>query len=289
MKRPKWLSATMAVYFGTAVLMAILPFLVVVVMSITKETDLGNNGFNPFVNEISLEAYKILFQSPDKLLMATGWTLFLALTKPLLSCVLNGMAAYALAQQECRFKGAFSKYMIYCMLISAGMIPSFIVNTKYYGLMDNPLIFYTSLANVWSIILYRTFFREVPRELIEAARIDGAGELQILWKIMLPAAKSVFAMQFTLGFVDCWNGVDTSLYYIMLKTEFYELQYFLNEIMNDLDFMKQSLASAGLTADFPTTTIKYAVLVISLLPIFVLFPYMQKFFAKGMVAGSVKG
>ncbi len=288
MKRPKWLTAVLVVYFGVAIIMAILPFLVVVLVSITKEIDLGNNGFNPFLNEISFEAYNTLFESPGQLLQSAAWTLFLALTVPLLSCILNALAAYPLAQAECRFKGAYSKYMIYTMLITAGMLPCYIVYTQYYELYNNPLIFYTGVVSTWSIILYRTFFREVPREMIEAARLDGAGEFQILWKIMLPSAMPVFAMQYTLGFINTWNGADTSLYYIS-NPKLYELQYYLNRILDDIEFLKTSLEQFGPVTDFPTTTIRYAILVVSMLPVFILFPYMQKFFAKGMVAGSVKG
>ncbi len=288
MKRPKWLSGVMGVYFGTAIFMAIVPFIIVVLVSFTKETDLGDNGFAPFVNEFSLAAYELLFESPGQLLRTAGFTLFLAFTVPLLSCIFNSLAAYPLSRPECKFKNAYSKYMIYTMLVGAGMLPSYIINTRYYHLYDNPLIFYVGITSTWSIILYRTFFREVPQEMIDAARIDGAGEFQILWKIMLPSAMPIFAMQYTLGFIGHWNGCDTSLYYIS-SPKYYELQYFLKKILDDTTFLKQSLEQFGVTTDFPTTTIQYAILVISLLPIFILFPYMQKFFAKGMVAGSVKG
>lgn len=124
--------------------------------------------------------------------------------------------------------------------------------------------------------------------MIEAAKIDGAGDFQILWKIMLPMAMPIFGIQYTSGFIGMWNNADTSLIYIS-NPKFYTIQYYLKQILSNLDFLKQSLASTGVSVDFPTQTIQYAILVISLIPVFVLFPYMQKYYSKGMVSASVKG
>ncbi len=288
MKRSKWMSGILFVYIAVAVLMAVLPFLIVVVISFTDEITLGNNGFALIPEKWSIEAYATLFRSPGQMLTSAAFTLFLSFTVPLLSCIFNALAAYPLARPDFRYKKLINRYLIYTMLIGAGMLPSYIVNTRYYGLYDSPLIYFIGLTSAWSIFMYRTFFKEVPNELVEAAKLDGANEFQILWRVMLPTVLPVFAMQYTLGFIGQWNSADTALYYIS-NPDYYQLQYYLNLILSDLEFLKQSMSDFGLVTNFPTETIKYAMLVISLLPIFALFPYMQKFFAKGMVSGSVKG
>ncbi len=289
MKRSKWLTVVMYIFFGAVLFMAIAPFLVVVIMSVSTETDIGNYGFSLIPKHFTLAAYKELLRAPGQLLRSALFTFFLGATVPAVACVLNSMAAYPLSVDGWKFKGIFNKYLIYTMLFSGGGLASYIINTQYYHLYDSPLIFFAGGGvSAWGIFLYRTFFKDVPRELIDAAKIDGAGEFRILWEIMLPMAKSIFAMQYTLGFIGQWNSLDTSMYYIS-NPKYYQLQYYMKLILDDITMLKQSMAEYGLGQEFPSVTIQYAVLVFSLIPIFILFPYMQKFFTKGMAAAAVKG
>ncbi len=290
MKRSKTMTAILFLYFGVAVVMAILPFLCVVIMSFSTEADIGNYGFSFIPKNFTLKAYEILFSNMGQILQSAGWTLFLAATLPALTAFFSAMAAYPISRPGFALSGAYRKYLIYTMLISAGFIPSYIVNVRYYGLYDNPLIFFTGIGGgAWGIFLYRTFFKDVPQEMVEAAQMDGCGEFQMLWKIMLPNAKAIFAMQYTNGFIANWNAVDTSMMYIE-NPKYYQIQFYLKRIMDDAEMLKQSLAQFGTAAaEFPTVTMQYAILVVTLLPVLILFPYMQKFYAKGIAASSVKG
>ncbi len=290
MKRSKTMTVILVLFFGVVILAAILPFISVVSVAFSTETDIGTYGFSLIPRNVSLRAFELLFENPQQLIRCAVWTLFLALVLPILGAILSGLAAYPISTPNFKFSGAYRKYLIYTMLISAGGIPSYVLNTRYYGLYDNPLVFFVGIGgSAWGIFLYRTFFKDVPREMIEAAEIDGAGEFQILWKIMLPSAKAIFAMQYTLGFIGNWNSTDPSLYYIE-NPDYYQIQYYLKKILDDITLLKQSLAQYGNTGgDFPTVTIQYATLCITLVPVFILFPYMQKFFTKGIAASSVKG
>ncbi len=289
MKRSKIMTAVLVIYFGIAIAMAILPFASVVVMSISTESDVGTYGFSIIPKNISFKAYEMLFSNMGALLRSAGFTLFLAVAVPALTCFFSAMAAYPISRPNFVLGGVYRKYLIYTMLIGAGMIPSYIVNVRYYGLYDNPLVFFTGIGgSAWGIFLYRTFFKDVPQEMIEAAAIDGCGEFQTLWKIMLPNAKAIFAMQYTLGFIGQWNAADTSMYY-MENPDYFQIQYYLKRILDDANMLKQALGQYTASADFPTVTMQYAVLVLSLIPVFILFPYMQKFFSKGIAAASVKG
>ncbi len=290
MKRSKTMTAVLIVYFGIAIAMAILPFLAIVIMSFSTETDIGTYGFSFIPKNFTLRAYQLLFSNAGQLVQTVAWTLFLSAVLPALSSFFSAMAAYPISTPHFKLSGVYRKYLMYTMLISAGGIPAYVVNVRLYGLYDNPLVFFTGIGGgAWGIFLYRTYFKDVPREMIEAAEMDGASEFQILAKIMLPMCKALFAMQYTTGFIGNWNAADTSMYYIENKN-YYQLQYFLKRIMDDVTMLKNSLEQYGpAAAEFPTVTMQYAILVVSLVPIFLLFPYMQKFFAKGIAASSVKG
>lgn len=277
-----------ALFWVMVVIFALIPFFFIVSMSFSDQDAVARYGFSIIPRKFTVAGYSYLFKNFGSFLRTALFTLFLAATAPLVSCVVNSMCAYSLSVSDFKLKGVINKYFIFSMFISGGMLPGYIIATQVYHLGNNPLIYYTGAANIWAIFLYRTFFKEVPPALIEAAKIDGAGDFQILWKIMLPMAMPIFGIQYTSGFIGMWNNADTSLIYIS-NPKFYTIQYYLKQILSNLDFLKQSLASTGVSVDFPTQTIQYAILVISLIPVFVLFPYMQKYYSKGMVSASVKG
>lgn len=276
------------VFWILVVAFALIPFFLIVSMSFSDQETVARYGFSLIPHKFSLAGYSYLFRNFGSFFRTALFTLFLAATVPLAGCVVNSMCAYTLSVPDFKLKGVINKYFVVSMFISGGMLPHYIINTQVYHLGNSPLIYYTGLASIWGIFLYRTFFKDVPPALVEAAKIDGAGDFQILWKIMLPMAMPIFGIQYTTGFIGMWNNADTSLIYIS-NPKFYTLQYYLKKILDDLDFLKQSMANAGTDAFFPTQTIQYAILVVSLIPIFVLFPYMQKYYSKGMVAASVKG
>lgn len=278
----------LVLFWGFVIAASLLPFFCILSMSLSDQNTLARYGFSLIPRKFTFDGYKYLFTNIGSFLRTAGFSLLLSLTVPLLSCVINSMCAYALATPDYKLKGVINKYFIFSMFIKGGMLPSYIILTQVYHLGNNPLVYYVGIADIWGIFLYRTFFKDIPSSLIEAAKIDGAGDLQILWKIMLPMAMPIFGIQYTNGFIGMWNNADTSLYYIT-NPNLYTIQYYMKKIMDDLNFLKQSVAISGSNIDFPTTTIQYATLTISLIPIFILFPYMQKYYSKGMVAASVKG
>ena len=173
------------------------------------------------------------------------------------------------------------------------IVPAYIVLTNIYHLGNNPLIYFvTGWASCWGVILYRTFFQGIPDSLIEAAKIDGATELKVLWYVVLPMSKAIFGIQYFQGVLGSWGAYQTSMIYLTRSDmkPFWTFQYFLQRILQNNELIKQSFALIGqTTTDYPTTTLKYAMCVLSILPILVLFPYIQKYFSKGIAVGSVKG
>ena len=182
------------------------------------------------------------------------------------------------------------------MLFGGGLVPGYILRTRYLGLRDNILIYLIPEVGAWSVFLFRTFFKNIDKSMIESAKIDGASKFHILVKIMLPLTKSLVALQYFNAFLGRWNNINTPLYYITDK-RLYTIQYLLQEMLRDADDLRKAIeagmVSGGMEVmdilDMPIESTRYAVAVIGALPVFILFPYIQKYYAKGIMVGSTKG
>ncbi|HHT03372.1 MAG TPA: carbohydrate ABC transporter permease, partial [Bacteroidales bacterium] len=182
-------------------------------------------------------------------------------------------------------------FVLFTMLFSGGMVPTYLMNVRYLHL-DNTIWIYIlpGLVSAWNLIIIRTNYKSIPEELIEAAKIDGAGELYICFKIVMPICKPVLASVGFLFLVAKWNDWNTALLYIT-NPNLYSLQYLLQKILNEAEFLKQ-LAEAGQLVDgsvFPSESYRYAMALIAAGPVLLVFPFFQKYFAKGMTIGGVKG
>jgi putative aldouronate transport system permease protein len=178
------------------------------------------------------------------------------------------------------------------MLFSGGLIPSFIVNTQLLGLDDTMWIYLLlPLASAWFIIILRTFFQQLPFEMIEAAKIDGAGEMRILMSIILPLSKPVLATIALFSLLNRWNEWMITLIYIR-NEDLFTLQFILQRILMQAEFAREMLNLPGMMFDvrtLPTLSMRYAMTVVAAGPMLIVFPFFQKYFAKGLTIGSVKG
>ena len=161
------------------------------------------------------------------------------------------------------------------------------------GLRDNILIYLIPEVGAWNVFLFRTFFVNIDKSMVESAKLDGASKFQILMKIMLPLTKSLVALQYFNAFLSRWNDINTPLYYITDR-KLYTVQYLLQEMLRDAQQVKEAIEAGMSTSgmpviDIPIESTRYAVAVIGALPVFILFPYIQKYYAKGIMLGSTKG
>lgn len=293
MKNSKLFTAVIHFCFILMTLAFLLPFLIVILVSFTKESDIIDYGFRLIPKHWDLTAYKTLFANPKDLVRSIIWTIFVAVVQPAIAAVVQGLCAYPISRSDFTFKKPVNYFLVSTMMFSAGLVPAYIVLTNIYHLGNNPLIYFvTGWASCWGVILYRTFFQGIPDSLIEAAKIDGATELKVLWYVVLPMSKAIFGIQYFQGVLGSWGAYQTSMIYLTRSDmkPFWTFQYFLQRILQNNELIKQSFALIGqTTTDYPTTTLKYAMCVLSILPILVLFPYIQKYFSKGIAVGSVKG
>ena len=205
------------------------------------------------------------------------------------------MVAYPLSRSNFRFKKPITWLIFFTMLFSAGMIPSYITLTKYYHLGNSFWIYIIPgmTGGAWNTMVFRTFFKGLPESLFEAARIDGAKELYIFFRIVIPLSTPVFASLGFMTLVGKWNDYTTSMIYIRDES-LYTLQFLLQRILNEADYLSKMAQEGIVGIDIsarrrPAETLKYALCVIAAGPMLLVFPFFQKYFSQGLTIGAVKG
>lgn len=286
------------VFFVIMCVCFIVPLLLVVSASFTSEKWLtSGNGFSLFPHDFSLEAYKSAFGNGTRVIRAYAVTILQAFLGTFLSCIIGGMVAYPLSRSNFRFRKVVTAFIFFTMLFSAGMIPNYIVFAKYYGISNSFWIYILPgiHGGAWNTIIFRTFFKSLPEELFESAYIDGAKELTIFFRIVIPLSKPVFASIGFMTLVGRWNDYTTSMIYIR-DENLYTVQYLLQRLMNEASFLKNlaniaaQMGSIQLDSSaMPAESLRYALCVIAAGPMLVVFPFFQKYFAKGLTIGAVKG
>lgn len=294
-RRKKWPSILIHLCFILGSLLFILPFALIISASFTDEQTLLADGYKLFPAAFSTEAYQYVFRSPGQLIDSYKVTIIYSFLGTFLAVVIMSMMAYPLSKQNYRYKKPVTFFIFFTMLFSGGLIPTYIWNTRFLHLGDTIWIYILpNLVNAFHIIVIRTFFQGLPPALMESAKIDGARELQIFFKIVIPLSKPVIATIALLTLLARWNDWNTALIYIKSK-ELYSLQYLLQKILREVQFVKDMADStpvAGIDMDMsklPSETIRFAMCMVAAGPMLVVFPFFQKYFAKGLTVGAVKG
>lgn len=233
----------------------------------------------------SLESYKLAFENP---MLFRGYlnTIIIILISVTLSMILTSLCAYVLSRKDFKLRKFCTVAIVITMFFSGGMIP-FYFTVKDLGLENSmwSLILPTAI-NTFNMIILRTSFESIPSALVESASIDGAGHWTILFKIILPLSKATLAVLVLYYAVANWNSWFNAMLFINDR-EKYPLQLVLREILITSD--TSSMTAGESDREFIGETIKYAIIVISTVPILCIYPFLQKYFAKGVMVGSVKG
>lgn len=269
----------------------IVPFLLVISVSLTDETALIVNGYNLIPSKFSTRAYEMVFNDPTQILNSYRTTIIFTAIATFLAVLIMGIMAYPMSRPGYRHNRFVSLFVLFTMLFSAGMVPSYLLIVKYLHLNNTIWVYILpGLVSAYNLIVIRTNYKSLPNELIEAAKIDGAGELYICFKVVMPLCKPVLASIGFLFLVNKWNDWMNSMLYIK-KPELYSLQYMLQKILQEAEFLKQMADAGTLNAGevFPTESYRYAMALVAAGPVLCVFPFFQKHFAKGMTLGGVKG
>lgn len=278
-------------FFIIASICFIVPFIIIIAISISNENDVVSWGYSIIPKHIDFAAYKMVLADMTQMGKAFFVTIYSAIIGSLLTVLINASIGYAISQPQFTYRKPITWYIVFTMLFGGGLIPSYIINTQYLGLGDNLLIYIvTGLVAGWYIILFRTFFNQIPASLIESAVIDGASQFRVLSSIIIPMSKPIVASVFFMTAIGRWNDWQTSLYYISNK-DLYTIQYFMQKTLRDAEFLRKTyLDNPMFSPDtvIPVETLKFAMCVIATIPIFIFFPFIQKYFSKGISIGAVK-
>lgn len=286
-------SVLMHVLLGSFAFMCIFPFLYVIIISISNEQSLAENGYQLIPEQWSLDAYKYLWDMKAQVVQAYGVTIFVTVVGTFLSVTVISMYAYAISRKQFKFRKQFTFIAFFTMLFSGGMVPFYIVMTQFLDLKNTMWALILPMAvNAFYIIIMRTFFlRSVPEAILESARIDGAGEMRIFLTIVLPLSIPGIATIALFSTLAYWNDWFNALLFIDDPNKI-PLQSLLMRIENNMDFIKQnamlSNQNSAILKSIPQDSARMAMVVIATLPIALSYPFFQKYFIKGLTIGGVK-
>lgn len=277
--------------FLVMVLMYIVPFLMVISVSFTDEMSLIVDGYRLWPAKFSTKAYEMIFSDPTQIINSYRTTIIFTTVATALAILIMGVMAYPLSRSNYKHRKFVTILVLFTMLFNAGMVPNYLLIVKYLKLNNTIWVYILpGLVGAYNLIVIRTNYRSLPKELIESAKIDGASEIRFCFQIVMPLCKPVLASIGFLFMVNKWNDWMNSMLYIT-KPQLYSLQYMLQRILNEAAYLKQ-MAEAGTLMGgevFPTESFRYAMALVAAGPVLCIFPFFQKYFAKGMTIGSVKG
>lgn len=272
-------------------ILVIAPLWLLVMASLTSESIIIEHGYSFFPQTIDFSAYKYIFRE-GSILHSYGITIFVTLFGTTCGLIMTTLIAYSLTVPNLPGKGLVTFYVLITMLFNGGLVPSYMMWTQIFEIKNTiwALILPGLLCNGFTIMIARSYFTaNIPKELLESARIDGMTEINIFFKIVWPISIPIVA---TLGFMQAliyWNDWQNSLYYIT-DSNLVGIQALLNNLLSDAQYLAKASAMGGSgTANLPAMSTRMAIAVMGMLPMACLYPFFQKYYVKGLTIGAVKG
>ncbi len=267
----------------------ILPFILIVSSSFTDETAIVQNGYALWPTVFSTSAYELIFENPVRIVRAYGMTIAVTVIGTAVGTFLNMMTGYVLQRKDFEWRNGFSFYFFFTTLFSGGLVPWYIWIVRSLHLKNTVLVLIVpTLISVWYIILVKGFMASIPYEITESAKIDGAGDFTIFRKLIVPLSKPVIATIGLFTALTYWNDWYMCMLYVD-KKELMTLQYMLYQLMGSIKALRELASQASISAStMPIESTKMALTVVTTGPILLLYPFVQKYFVKGLTVGSVK-
>ncbi|MCD7835044.1 MAG: carbohydrate ABC transporter permease [Lachnospiraceae bacterium] len=275
---------------GLMAVICLLPFIIMVSGSFSSEQAIRFTGFGILPKDFTLEAYRLIFKTPMTVIRAYGVSILITVVGTCLGLLLTTLTAYVLSRKDFKYRNWFSFYFYFTTLFNGGMVCTYIFYIQYLHLKDSYwALILPGMFNVFYLLIMRTFIAALPHELVESAKIDGAGEWRTFFSVIFPLLKSGLA---TIGLflaLGYWNDWYNAMLYINTETK-YPLQYMLYSLMQKTQALASIASQAGISvSDMPSNSLKLAMAVVATGPIILVYPFVQKYFVKGVAVGSVKG
>ncbi|WP_082811974.1 carbohydrate ABC transporter permease [Clostridium sp. Marseille-P299] len=283
------------IILGLFCLLCIVPFIFVVIISFTSMDSIREIGYSFWPKEWALDAYKYVIDLGDQLWRSYFNSFFITILGTILSVLMCILYSYALFRQDFKYRRFFSFFSFFTMMFGGGLAPTYVVCKTLLGLSDNyAALIVPMLVSPFNIIIMRTFFQSsVPDSLIEAAAIDGSGEYNTLFRIIIPIAKPGIATVGLLNALAYWNEWFIAMLYVR-DAKYYPLQYLLMQMQNNVEFLVKNanilgVEAANIRANLPSDSLRMALVVLIVVPIACAYPFFQRYIISGLTIGSVKG
>ena len=267
----------------------LLPFLLTLIVSFSDEMSIIKNGYQLFPDKLSLDAYGILL-SGDNVFNAYKISIIVTVSGTLLALLVSSMLAYAISVEKVKYRNVIALFMFFTMLFGAGLVPWYIVMTQFLHLKNSILaLIVPMLVSPYNVFLIRNYFKSLPKEMVESAEIEGATPLGTLVRVIIPLSAPIIATVSLFISLGYWNDWNLSLWLID-KRELYPIQFMLYKINSLINYMKsQGSKNAYGGLSIPKESVQYATVMITIGPIILVYPFIQKYFVKGIMIGAVKG
>ena len=287
----RWVKALSYLIVGLFGVMCLYPLLLTVTVSLTPEDVIAKDGYRLIPRQWTLDTYTYIFaHSGTRILKSYAVTIIVTVVGTFSSMLITCMISYALSIRSLKYRNVIAFICNFTSIFSAGLIPWYVVCVNWYGLRNNIMaLILPALFNVWYMFLMRTYFDDIPTSLYDAAKIDGAGHMTVFFRIALPLSVTALltvGMMYALGY---WNDWWHALMFIDDR-DMYPLQYYLYSIMSNVNAVSSGRVPSGAAANIrlPAETVKMAVTIITIGPIIFLYPFIQRYFVKGIMMGAVK-
>ncbi|MBC7959203.1 MAG: carbohydrate ABC transporter permease [Vallitaleaceae bacterium] len=288
----RFVSINAYIITGVFAVVCILPLWMAICASFTNEMELLRGGYKLWIPEFDLTSYKLIFTGTSVMYKAYFVTISMTVIGTLLMVLFTALTAYPLSVKKLKYSGGISFYIYITMLVNGGLVPTYILVTRVLHMKNSFwALVIPGLLQAYNIFLMKSYFKSIPSSLAESAKIDGASHLKIFINIIIPLSKPILATIGLFGAMGYWNEWYRVLLYID-NPDLYTLQYLIMKMQRQLDFLTSEMGSKALRSMgntiLPSLGIRMATAMLSIGPIVIVYPLLQKYFMKGIMIGSVK-
>ena len=278
------------ILIGFFALICVIPFYLIIVASFTSEATLIRSGYPIFPVEFDVQSYALCLKNPISIMKAYGTTIGVTAIGTFCAVMMASMTGYVLSRQDFPWRNKFSFFFFFTTLFNGGLVPWYITCVRYLNMKNSYLALMLPLMfSVWNMIIAKTFMCGIPQAITESAKIDGANDFVIFTKLILPLSKPLIATLSLFSALAYWNDWYNCMIFITDEDKF-NLQYYLQRMLGSAEAMRIVAEKSGIALpSVPLEGMKMAMTVIAIGPIVLLYPFVQRYFVKGLTIGAVKG
>ncbi len=280
------------ILIGLFALVCLIPFYLIIIASFTDESSLIQNGYPLWmkIKDFSVQSYQLCIKNPVSILMAYGNTIGVTAVGTFLAVLLAAMTGYVLSRKDFPWRNQISFFFFFTTLFNGGVVPWYILCVRYLHMKNSYLgLILPLMFSVWNMIIAKTFMNGIPQAITESAKIDGANDMVIFTKLILPLSKPLLATLSLFSALAYWNDWYNCMLYVT-EEKMFNLQYYLQRMLGSAEAMRIVAEKSGMALpSVPLESMKMAMTVIATGPIVLLYPFVQRYFVKGLTIGAVKG